>query len=148
MDPQQRGHYHDEKHDEKHGEKEQEKQQEKSRGVDEKYKRNPLGLLSLGVLIVWLGVSLLIQQNVSSIGSGDKGWAVFFWGGAVIIFGEIVARLAVPKWRRSVVGSFIWGAIWVGIGFGLWFQNWTIIGPLVLIAVGVAILYGRLVPRR
>jgi hypothetical protein len=66
----------------------------------------------------------------------------------VIIFVEAFLRLAVPKWRRSVVGSFIWGAIWAGVGFGLWFGNWEIIGPVVIIAIGVGILVSRLAPRR
>ncbi|MCL5735524.1 MAG: hypothetical protein M1274_08035 [Actinobacteria bacterium] len=147
MDPEQRGQRRDEKQDEKHGEKEQEKQQEKGKGFDEKYKRNPLGVLSLGVLLIWLGITFLLQ-NTGVISDSEKGWAVFFWGGAVIIFAEIFARLAVPRWRRSVMGSFIWGAVWLGVGFGLWYENWEIIGPLVLIAVGVGILVGRLMPRR
>ena len=32
--------------------------------------------------------------------------------------------------------------------FGLWFGNWEIIGPVVIIAVGVGILISRLAPRR
>ncbi len=143
MDPGQ----HDYRRGEKHGEKEQEKQQEKGRGFDEKHRRNPLGLLSLGILVIWLGVFILLQQNVDAF-ANDKGWGVFFWGGGAIVFLEILARLVVPKWRRSVIGSFVWGAVWLGIGFGLWFDNWAIIGPLVLIAAGLAILLGRLVPRR
>ncbi len=147
MEPEWRGPRRDEKADEKQNEKEQEKQQEKGKSLDEKYKRNPLGIVSLGVFVVWLGVTLLLQ-NIDAIGSGQRGWAVFFWGGAVIILVETFARLAVPKWRRPVIGSFIWGAVWVGIGFGLWFGNWEIIGPAVIIAVGLSILIGRLVPRR
>ena len=72
----------------------------------------------------------------------EKGWAVFAWGGAVIIFTEALLRLAVPKWRRSVMGSFIWGAVWAGVGFGLWFDEWEVIGPIVVIAIGVALLLG------
>jgi hypothetical protein len=148
MDPEQRGQHRDEKQDEKQGEKEQEKHQEKGRSLDEKYKRNPVRMLSLAALIIWLGISLLLQQNIDAIGSGDRGWGLFFWGWAVIVFVEVFARLAIPKWRRPVVGSFVWGAIMVGIGFGLWFGKWEIIGPVVLIAIGVAILLGRLIPRR
>lgn len=147
MEPEQRGPRRDEKADEKQNEKEQEKQQEKGKGLDEKYRRNPLGILSMGVLIIWLGITLLLQ-NTDAIGGGERGWAIFFWGGAVIIFAEAFTRLAVPKWRRPLVGSFIWGAVWLGIGFGLWYDNWEVIGPAVIIAVGVGILLGKLVPRR
>ena len=136
-----------EKQDEKQGEKEREKKQEKGQGLDEKYRRNPLAFVSWAVLIIWFGVTLLLQ-NLDVFRDDEQGWAVFFWGGAVIIFVEAFLRLAIPKWRRSVVGSFIWGAIWAGVGFGLWFGNWEIIGPVVIIAIGVGILASRLAPRR
>ena len=136
-----------EKQDEKQQEKEAEKQQEKGKNLDEKYRRNPLEILSWGVLIIWLGVTLLLQ-NLDVITDTGKGWALFAWGGGVIIFVEALLRLAVPKWRKPVMGSFIWGAVWVGVGFGLWYGNWEIIGPIVIIAVGVGLLLGRLVARR
>ncbi len=131
----------DQRHDQKHDEKRQEK------GVDEKYRRNPLGTLSLALLIVWLGVILLLQ-NTHTIKVSEHGWAIFFWGGGGIILAESILRLSVPHWRRSVMGSFIWGAIWIGVGFGLWFGTWDVIGPLILIAVGLAILAGRFTRRR
>jgi hypothetical protein len=130
---------------EKQDEKENEKQQEKGQSLDEKYRRNPLGLLSLAFLIVWLGVMLLLMNT--DVIDDEKGWAVFAWGGAVIIFAEAFIRLAVPKWRRSVMGSFIWGAVWAGVGFGLWFDRWEVIGPLVVIAIGLGLILGRLIPR-
>lgn len=136
-----------EKQDEKQHEKEQEKQQEKGRNLDEKYRRNPLEIFSWALLLIWLGVILLLQ-NTDVIVDTARGWAIFAWGGGVIVFGEVLLRLMVPKWRRPVMGSFIWGAIWVGVGFGLWYGEWAVIGPIVIIAVGVALLLGRLVVRR
>ena len=139
--------HHREKQDEKQQEKGQEKKPEKGRNLDEKYRRNPLGFVSWAVLIIWFGVTLLLQ-NLDVFSDDEQGWAVFFWGGAVIIFAEALLRLAVPRWRRSVIGSCIWGAIWAGVGFGLWFGNWEIIGPVVIIAIGVGVLVSRLAPRR
>ena len=135
------------KQDEKQQEKEQEKKQEKGQGLDEKYRRNPLGFVSFALLIIWLGVVLLLQ-NADVISDNDRGWAIFLWGGGVIILAGALLRLLVPAWRRPVVGSFIWGAIWVGVGFGLRYESWEVIGPIVIIAIGVAILAGRLAPRR
>jgi hypothetical protein len=143
MDPEQYNQNRGEKQDEKG----QEKQQEKGQGLDEKYKRNPLGFISMALIVIWLGVTLLLQ-NMDVIADGDKGWAIFFWGGGVIIFAEALLRLAIPRFRRSLVGSFVWGAIWLGVGFGLWYDKWEVIGPIVLIAIGVAVLAGRLLPRR
>ena len=113
----------DQKHDEKHDEKHQEK------GVDEKYRRNPVGALSFAVLLVWLGVVLLLQ-NANVITVSDHVWAIFFWGGGVLIILVAVVRAAVPRFRRPVIGGFVWGAIWLGVGFGLWFDRWEVIGGL------------------
>jgi hypothetical protein len=142
-----RGPHRDEKQDEKQDEKEQEKKQEKGQGMDEKYRRNPLGLVTFALLVIWLGITLLLQ-NSGVIENGNRGWALFMWGAGALILLEAIVRLAVPRFRRSVMGGFVWGAIWVGVGFGLWFDRWEMIGPIVIIAIGVAILAGRLVPRR
>lgn len=137
-------------HPEKQDEKEQEKHQEKGGGLDEKYHRDPLGFVAWVVVIIWLGVTLLLQNlDVGAFGrDDDHNWAIFLWGAAAIFFVEILARLLVPRWRRPLVGAFVWVAILTGVGFGLWFDEWEIIGPIVIIAVGVAILLGRLLPRR
>jgi hypothetical protein len=132
---------------EKQDEKEQEKKQEKGEGLDEKYRRDPLGFVGFALLIIWFGVTLLLQ-NLDVIGENDKGWAVFAWGAAVIFIGEVLLRLAVPRWRRSVGSSLVVGIIATGVGFGLWYENWDLMWPIVIIAVGVALLAGRLVRRR
>ena len=90
----------------------------------------------------------MLLQNLDVIGEDKQQWGIFFWGGGMIFLVEALVRLAVPRWHRPVIGSFIWGAIWVGIGFGLWYGNWEIIAPIVIIAIGVGILAGRLAPRR
>ena len=145
--PPSRHHRHDEKGDEKQDEKEQEKRQEKGRGLDEKYHRDPLGFVTFALLLIWLGITLLLQ-NAGVIDSSNHGWAIFLWGGGIIILIGAIVRLLVPRFRRPVGGTLVWGAIWLGVGFGLWFDKWEVIGPLVIIAIGVAILVGRLVPRR
>lgn len=147
MSPEQMGQDGEDKREEKQQEKEREKKQEKGQGLDEKYRRNPLGFVSFALLIIWLGVILLLQ-NADVIPDDDDGWAIFLWGGGGLILLGAVIRLLVPAWRRPVIGTFIWGAIWVGVGFGLRYQSWEVVGPIVIIAIGVAILAGRLAPRR
>ena len=143
------GYGHGPNHPEKQDEKQQEKQQEKGQGMDEKYHHNPLGFVRLALIIIWLGVSLLLQNiNAFGIENNDRGWGVFFWGAGVIIIAEALARLGVPQWRHRITGSLIWGAVAIGVGFGLWYGNWNIIGPIVVIAVGVGILLARILPRR
>lgn len=149
MDPEQSGPSRGGKQYEKQGEKEQEKQQEKGQGLDEKYRRDPLGFVTFALLIIWLGVTLLLRElEVGVMTEEDQAWAIFAWGAGGLFFAEALLRMAVPRWRRSVGGSFVWGTIAIGVGFGLWFDKWEVIGPIVLIAVGLAILTGRLVRRR
>jgi hypothetical protein len=145
MDPEQD----DQRGGKKQNEKEREKRQEKGQGLDEKYTRNPLGFVVWALVIIWFGVTLLLQ-NLDLFGDGneDQQWAIFAWGVGAIFLIEACLRLAIPRWRRSVIGSFIWGAIILGVGFGLWYDKWEVIGPIVVIAIGVGLLAGRLVPRR
>jgi hypothetical protein len=128
-------------------EKGQEKQEEKGQGLDEKYRRDPVGFVAFALLIIWLGVFLLLQ-NQNILADDNKGWAIFAWGAAGIFLVAILVRLAAPRWRQPLGGAFVPTVIAVGVGFGLWTDDWAIIGPIVLIAVGIAIVVGRLVPRR
>ena len=117
--------------------------------MDEKYHRNPLGFVSWALIIIWLGVILLLQNiEAFDVSSDDNWWGVFAWGVGVIIIAEALLRLTMPRWRHGITGSLIWGAIAIGVGFGLWFGNWEVIGPIVVIAVGVGILLSRILPRR
>ena len=129
-------------------EKGQEKQEEKGRGLDERYRRNPLGFVVFALLVIWLGVFLLLRnQGVFAV--DDRSWGIYLWGGGALVLVAALLRVAIPRLRQPVMGGFVGAAIWIGVGFGLWFQNnWEIIGPIVLIAVGVAILAGRIAPRR
>lgn len=129
-------------------EKGQEKQEEKGRGPDEKYQRNPLGFLMFAFALFWLGVYLLLR-NRHIFPDTEQSWAYLVWGLAGLGVVEIVIRLMVPKWRRALGGTFIWVAVWTGVGVGVWTgDDWEIIGPLVLIAIGIAMIVSRLVPRR
>lgn len=129
-------------------EKGQEKQDEKGQGPDEKYERNPVGYLMFAVLLFWIGVFFLLR-NRHYFPETDRGWAILVWGGAALAFLEIAIRFAVPRFRRALTGTFVWAAILTGVGAGLWTGgDWAIIGPLILIAVGIALIAGRLLPRR
>jgi hypothetical protein len=129
-------------------EKAQEKQEEKGRGPDEKYERNPLGFMMFAVALFWLGVYLLLR-NRRVFPDTDQSWAYLVWGVAGIALVEIIIRLMVPRWRKAITGTFVWGVIWAGVGFGMWTNSdWDIVGPVVIIAIAIALVLGRLIPRR
>jgi hypothetical protein len=129
----------------------QEMQEDKGRGAEDRedrYQRDPLGFLMLAFALFWLGVYLLLR-NRHVFPDTEQSWAYLVWGLAALAYVEIVIRLLVPKWRSALGRVFVWAAIWTGVGIGLWTGgDWGIIGPVVLIAIGIGMIISRLVPRR
>ena len=119
-------------------EEKQEKHDEKDR--EEKWRRDPLsGMVWAGILI-WAGL-VLLADNLRLLASFQQlqAWALILIGAGVILLLEVAIRLAMPAYRRSVVGTLILGLILIGSGLGE-VLSWNVVGPLVLIGVGVFIL--------
>lgn len=144
--------------DEKDNEKEMEKNQEK-------WDRDPLGAVVWALILIWAGVVLLatttgnldIFTNIlNRLGFPPVdlpidfdfipygAWSVFFFGAGLILAFELIIRVIVPSYRRRMVGT----AIVLVVFFGLATGNWMLIGPLVLIAVGLSIIVGGLTRRK
>ena len=143
--------------DEKYREKETEKHEEKSH-------RDPLGTVIAAAILIWVGV-LLLADNLGfldvftgvlaslSIRPYDLSWElpfiswetvqVFFLGMGVIVVIEIIIRLLVPQYRRRLMGSLVAAVAFFALGLG----SWSIIGPAIVIAVGLSILIGGLLRR-
>jgi hypothetical protein len=124
---------------------------------DEKGRRDPLGSISGAAFLIWAGVVLLL----SNLGQAQvltsvldrlnvpemwlpvnlpfvdlRVWQAFFLGWAVIVLAEALIRTLVPIYRWNVIGNLFWAGILLGITLG----RWMIIGPAVLIAIGLAVL--------
>ena len=133
-------------------EKELRKQEEKSpeeKSYDEKWRRDPLGSLIWAFILIWAGVVWLANNlgffEDRRFGDVDlpwelpfetAAWTVFFLGAGALVLIEVGVRLLIPAYRRPVLGSLIWAIVLFGIALG----NWTIIWPVILIAVGASIL--------
>lgn len=122
-----------------------------------KIKESPMRFVTVDVLIIWFGVSLLLMalevigpkmtpDAVGDISASQRGWAVFALGGSAVFFLETLARLIVQRWRSPFIYAFVWGLTWLAVGLSLWFNNWTALGPIVFIGLGL-ILLGLLLPR-
>jgi hypothetical protein len=156
--------YGDEKVEEKQQEKVAEKQQEK---VEEKVYRDPLGSIVGALVLIWAGVVLLgnnvnylqvFADALTRLGVPPydwpwewtlpfvsmRAWQVFFLGAGVIKVGEILVRLIVPRFRREILGTFIGAIVLFALGLG----NWVIIGPLIVVAIGVSLLVRGLLHTR
>lgn len=59
---------------------------------------------------------------------------------------RLISWLVVQRWRSPFIYAFIWGLTWLAVGLSLWFNNWTALGPIVFIGLGL-ILLGLLLPR-
>jgi hypothetical protein len=124
---------------------------------DEKDRRDPLGAISGAAFLIWAGVVLLMnnlgqvklltsvldQLNVPEMWFPIhlpfvdlRVWQAFFLGWAVIVLAEALIRTLVPIYRWNVVGNLIWAGILLGVTLG----RWMVIGPAVLIAIGLAVL--------
>ena len=131
--------------------KEEEKQAEKAGGWDEKWRRDPLSTMVWASILIWIGVVLLLGNaglldDLSILGRGVEAWSVAFLGAGVIVLLEAVVRLLVPAYRRAVGGTLVFAAVLVGVGLGE-IVGWTLIGPLILIALGVSALLRGLIRR-
>jgi len=136
-------------------EKDVEKHEEKS--AEEKWQRDPLGALVWAFILIWAGVVLLANNlgvfdlitefterlpfdlaNVPWEGGlfSNEAWTVFWLGAAAILLIEVVIRVLVPHYRRSVTGTLILAIVFLGLAT----RRWECIGPLILITIGVGIV--------
>jgi hypothetical protein len=143
------------KHEEKYGEKTEEK------SFEEKNRQDPVGSMVWAATLVWAGL-VLLANNLGWLESwrirlGDTGldlpfeidawvgaWQLFFLGAGVLVLIGVVVRLLVPEYRRPILGNLIWAIVLFGIAVG----QWTLIWPLILIAIGVSLIFGRTMRRR
>jgi len=139
----------DEKEMQKHEEKTAEEKSADEKSYEEKYRRDPLGTLIWAFILIWAGVVWLANNfgflDKIRIGFaklpfdfpfGTEVWTIFFLGAGLILLIEVVIRLAIPNYRRPVMGTFILAIVFFGLGIG----SWDLIWPFILIAIGLSIL--------
>ena len=124
-------------------EKNQDEKSEKGRddSWDEKWRRDPVEAAVWAFVLIWAGIVWLLSNpgTLESIfGEKVEWWAVGFLGAGLIVLLGVGARLVVPAWRRPVIGSLILGLIFIGIALGQITGGWVVVGPLVLIGIGIA----------
>ena len=128
---------------ERHGkeeEKEYEKEHEKERGMEEKWRRDPLSAVVWAAILIWAGL-VFLGANLGLFARLEwmDGWGLAFVGAGLIVLLEVAVRLLVPAYRRPVGGSLIFGFILLGIGLGELIRA-DLVWPMIIIAIGVGIL--------
>lgn len=132
--------------DEKFDEKEMEKREEKpedEKSWEEKYRRDPVSAIIWAVILIWAGIVLLVDNlgllTSLTFGFNLEPWSVIFFGAGIIVLIEVLIRLAMPEYRRSVTGSIFFALFLIGIGLGD-ILGWQLVWPLILIALGLSFL--------
>jgi len=134
---------------------EKDEKERDEKGRDEKGRDDALSTLVWAALFVWAGLVLLADNlgflgdlNLQQwVGGTELGvWSIILIGAGIIVLLEVVIRLIVPAYRRSVTGSIIFAGILLAIGLGGW-VGWNSIWPLFLILIGVSILVGGITRR-
>lgn len=134
-------------------EKASEKQEEPAEKANDR-----LDTLGWALFLIWAGVVFLGDnlgyldrfQIRASVLPFDlpflnlQAWTLVFLGGAVIVTLEFIIRIALPGFRRKLVGTAIFAAILYGVALG----EWGLVWPFVLIGLGVSILFGGLIRNR
>jgi len=124
-------------------EKNQDEKSEKGRddSWDEKWRRDPVEAAVWAFVLIWAGIVWLLSNTgtlENIFGEKVEWWAVGFLGAGLIVLLGVGARLVVPAWRRPVTGSLILGLIFIGIALGHMTGGRVVVGPLVLIGIGIA----------
>jgi hypothetical protein len=118
----------------------EEKQEKDQGGWDEKWRRDPVDAAMWAMILIWIGFMLLASNLGWFLGFEQlPAWSIGFLGAGVIVLLAAAFRLLVPAYRRPLAGNLIFAAILFGIGLGE-LVGWLIIGPLVIIAIGVGLL--------
>ncbi len=142
---------------EKEEEKEREKRQEKT--AEEKWRRDPLGVIVWGVILIWAGLVFLADSiglfrgiTFRNLVPGmdvtqPEAWTIALIGAGVILVIEAIVRLAVPAYRRPIGGTLILAVILIGVGLGN-IVTWDVIWPVIVIAIGLAVLLGGFFRRK
>ena len=151
----------EQRHEEKELQKQEEKREEKApqeKNWDEKYRRDPVNVVVWAAILIWAGL-VLLAENLGLFGmlareGSDAPWSfltttgaggiIIFIGAGVILLAGVAYRLAAR--RRPVRGAIILAVIFIAIGLGD-LVKWDVVWPIVLVAVGLAIVAGALTRR-
>jgi len=134
-----------------------EKTEKEQKKVTEKAREDSLNSLAWALILIWAGLvflasnlgwldSIQVQRvlpegfEVVSLGA----WSLIALGAGVILLVEALIRTFIPAYRSSTTGSYILAAIFLGIGLSNVF-GWQLIGPLILIGLGLAALANALI---
>ena len=118
-------------------EKEEKLEKEEEKHEKNEWQRDRLSTLSWAAILIWAGLVLL--ANSLAWFPIDESWPAIPLGAGVIVLLEILARMALPEYRRPVGGQYVLAILLIAVGLGNWL-DWGLIWPVALILIGLGIL--------
>jgi hypothetical protein len=145
----------EEKHEEKDNIEEKELSKHEEKSHQEKWRRDPLSMLTWAVIFIWAGVVFLVD-NMGILGSlpiwqllphkqagvYQAAWPIVLIGIGLILFIEVILRSLMPIYRRPLRGTIFLALIFLGSGLGFFF-GWTLVWAVILILLGLLLLIRR-----
>ena len=133
----------EEKDREKGTEKESEKEPEKGGFSAELAPSDRLSQFTMGGIVLWSGVVLMLNTMAATSGMFDKPWAWIMGGAGALLLVEVAARLTLPEFRARPGARLVTGLVLLAVGLGVGISIGTL-WPLILIAVGLGLLLNHL----
>jgi hypothetical protein len=107
-----------------------------------------LGPLVWGLVVIFAGLAFAaLNLGMYPWLTWDNVWWIIFIGAGLLFLLEVVLRILMPTYRRPVRGRIILAFVALAVGFG-GIIGWEITWPLIIIAVGLAIIIGVFVRPR
>jgi len=138
----------------KNEKQEKEEKEEKDRGEREWDKGeqwtggDALGPLVWGLVIIFAGLAFAaINLGMYPWLTWDNVWSVIFIGAGLLFLLEVILRILMPTYRRPIRGRIILAFVALAIGLG-GIIGWEVTWPLIIIAVGLAVIIGVFVRPR
>ena len=119
---------------------------------------NNISTIAWALVMLWAGLTYLaenlgyLQRWISSIpGLPEKAYEIsafslVFLGAGVIFFIEALLHIILPGEGKHFTGAIILAAVGIGVGLGDIF-TWSLIGPIMLIAIGISFLLRGFISR-
>ena len=128
-------------------EEERNREEKEEKGdVGEKWRRDPIEAAGWAFFLIWIGIVLLAEYyGYLARFERLETWSIIMIGAGVLVLLGVLVRLAVPAYRKPVLGSMIFGVILLAIGLSdVVDLSGPLVGAIILILIGVAIIVGGL----
>jgi hypothetical protein len=107
-----------------------------------------LGPIIWGLIIICAGLAFAaVNLGMYPWLTWENVWSVIFIGAGLLFVLEVIIRILMPTYRRPIRGRIILAFVALAIGLG-GLIGWEVTWPLIIIAVGLAIVIGVFVRPR